>query len=155
MLDVNEKNSWKSLGKFEATKVLWWQSRIDWVRCKESLLLCLSFGNWDLVYDILLSSVLYTNITKTEWNLLIHNHLLGICSTIHNINLGNDTDSTDTFLIKTTRHLKTIWVSHISISRQNSENNGTWITAVPCTHTSCDLLNVFWLLTYCNSSNTR
>lgn len=78
------------------------------MRSEESLLFSDSLPHWDLVDDIFLSTVFYTDKTETQLNLLVHDHLLGVSTTVHNINLGDNTDGTDALGVELTRHLKTI-----------------------------------------------
>jgi hypothetical protein len=48
-----------------------------------------------LIDDVLLGSVLDTDETQTQRHFLIHEHLLGVDTTVHDIDLGDNTHSTD------------------------------------------------------------
>jgi len=78
------------------------------VRCKVGLFLGESLLDGDLIDDIFLGTVLNTDEAKTKGHFLIHDHLFGVSSTIHNIYFGNHTNGTNSLLIDLTRHLKTI-----------------------------------------------
>jgi hypothetical protein len=78
------------------------------VRAEIHLFFLNGFSNWDLVDNIFLGSVLDTDVTHSEVNLLVENHTLGIGSSVHDINLGDNTDGSDTFGINLSCHLKTI-----------------------------------------------
>lgn len=67
-----------------------------------------SFSNRNLVDNIFLSSVLDTDVTHSEVDLLVENHALGICSSVHDINFSDDTDGSDTLRIDLSCHLETI-----------------------------------------------
>jgi hypothetical protein len=75
------------------------------VRAKVHLFFLNGFGNWDLVDNIFLSSVLDTDVTHSEVNFLVKNHALGIGSSVHDINLCDNTNSSDTFGINFHCHL--------------------------------------------------
>jgi hypothetical protein len=78
------------------------------MRSKISLLFCKSLIDGNLVDNILLRSIFNTDIAETELYLLIHDHLLSVSTTVHDIDLCDDTHGTDTLFIKLLRHLKTI-----------------------------------------------
>jgi len=116
------------------------------VRSEEHTFFLDCFLNRDLVNDIFLGSVFYTNEAKSQGDFLVHNHTLCVGSSVHNINFGNDTNSTDTLGIQLLSHLQTIRSGHISISRYDDKNDGTWVGHVPVTHGTSDLLNVLRLI---------
>ena len=42
----------------------------------------------DFVNDVFLTSVLYSHITKSKFDMFIHNHFLSVGSSVHNIDLA-------------------------------------------------------------------
>lgn len=108
VLNVNEENLRQLLRQLKATKSLWWHGRIDRVGSEVSLLLCKSLIDRDLVNNILLRSIFDTDIAETELHFLIHDHLLGVSTTVHDIDLCDNTYGTDTLFIELLRHLQTI-----------------------------------------------
>ena len=155
MLDMNKKNLWKFFSKFETTKLVWRHRRVNRMRSEESLLFCDSFFNWNLIYNIFLCSVFYTDVTETKRYFLVHYHSLSICTAVHNINLCYNTNCSYTLWIELTRHLQTIWSSHISISRNNAKNNCSWVTHISMCHCASDFFNVIWLICNSNTGNSR
>ena len=76
--------------------------------CEEGSLLCDGLLDRNLIDDIFLGTILDTHESETELNFLIHDHFLGVGTSVHNIDLGDDTDGTDTLGVEVTRHLQTI-----------------------------------------------
>lgn len=72
------------------------------------LLLLNGFLNRNSINDILLRPILDANETKSQLNILTLNHSLSVCTLVHDIDLGNDTNSPNTLLVSFSRHLKTI-----------------------------------------------
>ena len=69
----------------------------------------------NLVLDVLLRAILDANEAETQLNLLVHDRTLGIGTAVHDVDLGDDTDSTDTFGVNVSRHAETLLHSHICI----------------------------------------
>jgi len=124
------------------------------VGCKVSTLFFNGFLDWNAVDNIFLRSVLDTNITKSEGDLLVHDHALGVCATIHDINLSYDTDCTDTFLVKLTRHLKAIGSCHICICGHDAKNNCAGVTYVSVGHSTSNFFDIVWLARDGNTGDT-
>ena len=91
---------------------------------KERHLFLHSGTNRDLVLDIFLSSVLYTNVTETELNLLVHDSTFGVGTSVHNVNLRDNTDSSDTLRVNSTSHTKTFLCGHISVGSDATKDDG-------------------------------
>ena len=121
---------------------------------KECLLLGQGLLHRNLIDDVLLSSVLDTDVAQTKWHLLVHEHLLGIDTTVHDINLSDNTDCTDTFGVDVTRHHKTVGGRHIGVGWQHGQDDGTWVGHISVGHCFCDLFDVLRLVTDWNTSNT-
>jgi len=125
--------------------------------CAEVELLLLNGSLHSLsIDDVLLGSVLDTNETKSKADVLTFDHSLGACSLIHDINLGDDTNCSNTLWITITSHLETIRCGQILIGWQHAENDCSTITNVPVSHGTCDLLDVIWLVRalHWNTSDT-
>lgn len=69
----------------------------------------------DSIDDILLRSILDTNETQSQVYIFSLNHTLGIGSTVHDINLGDDTNCSDALGVELSSHLETIRCGHICI----------------------------------------
>ena len=80
-------------------------------------------SNRDLVLDIFLGSVLNTDEAQTELNLLVHDSTFGVSASVHDVNLRNNTDSSDTLRVDFTRHTKTLLSGHISVSGDATKDN--------------------------------
>jgi hypothetical protein len=48
--------------------------------------------NWHFIDDVLLSAVDDTDVTQPQWDLFVHQHLLGAGALVHDIDLGDHTD---------------------------------------------------------------
>ncbi len=124
------------------------------MRLEESLLLCNSILHRYLVNDIFLGSVLDTNVSESQRYLLVHKHLLCVCTAIHNVDLRNDTDSTHTSFINFASHLQAVRVGDIRVGRNNTEDNSAGVTHVAMAHSASDLLDVFRLVTDSDTCDT-
>ena len=76
-----------------------------------------------LILDIFLSSIFDTHKAQTKLNFLIHNHALGIGSSVHNVDFCDHTHGPDTLGIDPTGHSKTFLCGHIGISCNYAEND--------------------------------
>ena len=143
--DVSEEYTRQLRCENLATKVARSHGRVDWVRVEELHLLLHRRFHRDLVLDVLLGSVLDSNETQTELDLLIHDHTLGVGSSVHDVNFGDHTDCSDTFGVNSARHTKTFLGSHISVSSHDGEHDSSRVLHVPLGHTPRDLLDVLGL----------
>ena len=76
-----------------------------------------------LILNILLRSILDADEAQTELNLLVHNHALGVRSSVHNVDLRDDTDGPDALGINSAGHSETLLRGHIRIGCDNAEND--------------------------------
>lgn len=107
------------------------------------------------IHNILLRSVFDSYEAKSEVNILAFEHTFCVGTFVHNINFCDNTNCSYTFWIKLTSHLKTIRCSHICVCRQYTKNEGSWISAIPCSHIFCNFFDVFILTVNWDSCNTR
>jgi len=89
----------KPLGKCFGASVAWRKGGVDRMGGKEVLLELQGFLYSDFVLNIKLRSALNTDVTKLHLNFLTQQHFSGIGTFIHNINLGNNTKSSDTIRV--------------------------------------------------------
>ena len=118
------------------------------MRVKVSLLLIFGFLNTQLQLDILLGSVFHTNESESEVDFLIHDHPLCIGSSVHDIDLRDHTNSSDTFSIQSSCCPNTFRSGHISISRHHTQDDSPRVSAVSLNHIPSDLFDVFSLACY-------
>ena len=111
-------------------------------------------SNWNLVYNIFLSSVLYTYVSHAKWDFLIHDHALGVGTSIHDIDFCDNTDCSDTFGIKLSSHLEAVGGRHIGVGWHDAKNNSPRITDISVGHGASNLLNVIRLISDGNTSDT-
>lgn len=69
------------------------------------LLLLLSLQDRNTINNILLGPVFDTNETKSQMDVLALNHSLGIGTLVHDVDLCDDTDSSDTLGVDFPGHL--------------------------------------------------
>ena len=129
---------------------------IDWVLCEPSFLLLESDGNALGVENVLLVSVLHTNVSQSQWYFLAGKHLLSVSSSIHNIDLGDNTQGSDTLGVELLRKLESVGGGDIGVSRDNTKNDRSNVLSVSSTHALRDFLNVLVLVgpLHWNSGNT-
>jgi hypothetical protein len=111
-------------------------------------------GDWNLVDDIFLSSVLNTDVTHTKWNFLVHDHALGVCTSIHDVDLGDYTDCSDTLRVELSSHLEAIRSCHIGVGWHDTKDNGSWVTNVSMSHGASNLFDVVGLISDSNTCDT-
>ena len=102
--------------------------------------------DWNSIDNILLRPILNSNETKSKCDIFSFYHSLSTCTFIHDINFSDDTDSSNTFWVNLSCHLKTIGSGHINISWEYAQNDCSRITNVSISHRSGDLFNVIWLI---------
>ena len=98
-----------------------------------------------LILNVLLRTILDADEAETQLDLLIHDSALGIGTTVHDIDLGNDTYSSDALRIDTACHTETFLSGHISIGRDDAKNDRARVANVPLRHAASDLLDVLRL----------
>jgi hypothetical protein len=108
VLDVSEQDVCQLLNENITTEGSRGHTRVDRVGTEIHSFFLDSFSNRNLVDDIFLSSVLDSDITHSEVDLLVENHALGVGSSVHDINFSDDTDGSDTLRIDLSCHLETI-----------------------------------------------
>jgi len=79
-------------------------------------------------------------------NIFSLDHALGVCTAVHDINFGYDTDGSNTFWIELSCHLKTVGGCHILVCRQHAEDDSPGIGDIAVGHRSGDLLDVAGLV---------
>ena len=142
---MSEEYTGQLRGENLAAKVTWRHGRVNWVRVEELHLLLHRCFDRDLVLDVLLGSVLDSNETQTELDLLVHDHTLGVGSSVHDVNLSDHTDRSDTLGVNSARHTKTFLSSHISVGSHDGKHDSSRVLHVPLGHRPRDLLDVRWL----------
>ena len=92
---------------------------------EEELSLCdQSVADWDFLFDLELGSALAAEVAKlqgVDGSLQVFE---GICASIHQVNLGDDSDSPVASWVDLSRQLQSIRYSEVSISRRYRENQG-------------------------------
>lgn len=78
----------------------------------------------DSVQDVLLGPVLDSDEPETERHIFTLDHPLGVGTPVHDINLGDNTNSTDTLWVHLSRHLQTVRRRHIGIRWKHAEDDG-------------------------------
>lgn len=146
MLDMGEQNTCQFLCKHITTEKARRHGRVNWVRTEVHALFFNGSRHRNLVNNILLSSVLDTNVTHSEGHFLVHDHPLGTNTSVHDIELGKDTDSADTLRVELTSHLETIRGGHIGVSGNNTENNSARVRHVSAAHIFSNLFDVLSLV---------
>jgi len=64
-----------------------------------------SLFDWNSIDNILLGSILDSNEAKSECDILSFDHSLCVGTLVHDINLGDNTNSSNTFWIQLSCHL--------------------------------------------------
>ena len=99
--------------------------------------------DWHSVDDIFLSPVDNTDVSKFQMDLLVHQHLLGGCSLVHDVDLGYDTDRSFSVLVPVPGEFQAVRNCHILVGRNHTKNDGLGVLAVSSRHSGGDLLDIF------------
>lgn len=135
-----------AMSQIRSAKVLLRHRRINRVRRKVRLLLIEGGIDAHVGVDVLLRAVLYANIAETHWYFLPHDHSLRICSSVHDVDLGDHTEGADALFIDLASHLQSITCSHVCVRRNNAEDDSSWVLNVAHGHLAGDLFDVLWLV---------
>ena len=115
------------------------------MRIEEAHFLLHSRLHGNLIHDVLLGSVLDADESETKLDFLVHDHAFSVGTTVHDINFGDHTHSSDALGVDAASHSKTLLGSHISVSSHYAQNDGSGVTHVAFSHATSDLLDVFRL----------
>lgn len=109
MLNVRKQYLSQFSGQVANTQQILRHGRVNRVSHEKQLLFldCRLYS--DSVDNILLWPVLDTNETQSQEHVLAFNHSLGVCTFVHDINFGDNSDSSNTFWIQLSGHLQTVW----------------------------------------------
>lgn len=146
MLDMGEQDFSELVGEDVTSKEARRHGGVNRVRAEVHTLLLNSGLNRNPVNNILLSSVLNSNVTHSQGHFLIHDHPLGTHSSVHDIKFSQHSDSADTLRIKLTSHLETIRGGHIGIGGDNAENNSARVRHVSAAHIFGNCFDVLLLV---------
>lgn len=108
MLDMGEENLGQLGRQVVNTKQSLWHGRVNGVCAEIELLLFNGLFDWNAINDILLRSIFDSNKSEPQRDIFTFDHSFGICTLVHNVDLGDHTNSPDTFRIALPRHLKTV-----------------------------------------------
>ena len=106
------------------------------------------------VENVLLRPIFDSNKAESELDILALEHSFGICSLVHDVDLGDYTDGSDALWIEFPGHLQAIRSSHICIGWQHAEDDCSVVTAVPGCHVFGYFLDVFVLAVDRNTSDS-
>lgn len=154
VLDVSEQDLGELGSEHSNTQEARGHGRVDRVSVEVKLFLGDGLLDGKLVNDILLSSVLDTDETESELDFLVEDHALGVGTSVHDIDLGDDTNSSNTLGVELTSHLETIGGGHIGVGGHDAKNNGSGVRNVSVGHGLGDLLNVIRLVTQGDTGDT-
>ena len=99
MTNVSEQDASHFCGEHLTPKIARWHSRIDRMGIEKCHFLCHGLLDRDLILNVLLCSVLDAYKTQTKLNLLVHDHSFGVCASVHDIDLCDHTNGSDTLRI--------------------------------------------------------
>ena len=152
---MEEHDLTKSIGEISNTKLCLIHTNINLMRVEVSFFFLDSFFDSNLINNILFGSILDSNVTMKKWYVLALEHSFCISTPVHDIDLSDSSDCSDTLRIQLHCHLETIRGSDISISGTYTQNNSHWISTILSTHRFCNLFNILRLILNCNTCDTR
>ena len=105
MLNVGEENLSQLGGQVVDAQQALRHRRVHWMGTEIQLLLFDGLLYRNPIDDVLLGPVLDSNKTKAQVHILSLNHPFSICSLVHDINLGDDTDCSNALWVNLSCHL--------------------------------------------------
>mmetsp|Transcript_11083 Transcript_11083/g.16856 ORF Transcript_11083/g.16856 Transcript_11083/m.16856 type:complete len:282 (+) Transcript_11083:1587-2432(+) len=112
------------------------------MRVEIQLLLLDSRLHGNAVHDVLLRPVLNSDEAQAQLHVLALDHALGVGTSVHDINLGDNTDGPNTLGVQLTGHLQAIRSGHIGIRRQDTKDDCPRVAHVSVGHSTRNLLDV-------------
>jgi len=103
--NMSKKNLCQFGGQVADTQKTLRHTWVHWMSTEIQLFLLDSFSYWNSINNILLGSILDSNEAKSECDILSFDHSLSVGTFVHDINLGDNTNSSNTFWIQLSCHL--------------------------------------------------
>lgn len=108
VLDVSEHDFSQLRRQNFCSKSASWHSRVNGVSSEVELFSLDGIPDRHVVNDVLLRSVLHTDVAESQRDILTSQHALGVGTFVHDIDLGQDTNGTETLGVELSGHLETV-----------------------------------------------
>lgn len=96
--------------------------------------------------DVQLASVLHPDEPKSQWDLMAHYHILSIGTLVHDVNLSNDSNGTNSLRVNLPSHLQSITGSHVCVGWDYTKYDGSGVCYISMAHALSNLLDVLGLV---------
>lgn len=103
---------------------------------------------FNFVVDVFLRSVFNSHVAKFQRDLSVQNHARGISSSVHDIDFSDDTQSSGSFRIPLSCKMQSLRSAHISIGRDNSQDDRSIFLTISLSHFGSHLFDVIDLMTH-------
>lgn len=99
---------------------------VNWVVLEEVLLLATSIVQRQVQVDVLLGSVDHTDEAQLERVGATSEHIQCVGASVHEVQLGEDTERAETPGVNGTRKLKGIRVGQVNVGGRDGKDNAVW-----------------------------
>lgn len=154
LIDISLKHFSKTFCEGSCAQISRVNIAIDGVVAEILFFFVQSDADFNFVIDVFLRPVLDTDEAQFEWNFLIENHLGGVCTSVHDVNFCDNSQSSGSFRIPLPSQVKALRSRHVCICWNDSQNDGSLFSAVAFGHISGYSFDVH-LLTNRYTSDTR
>lgn len=154
LVDVLLQDFGESFGQGSGPQVFSVNVSVDGMASEVLLFLVECNWHFDFVVNVLLRTVLNSYKSQLERNLLVQNHLAGICTSIHDVDFGDHTQSPRPLRVPSPGQVQPLWSRHVSIGRDHCQDDRSFLGTIPLSHLYRDLLNVL-LMSNWDSGDTR
>lgn len=106
--------------------------------------------NSDIVIDIKLAPIFDSDIAIPQMHNLISEHHHGIIAPVHDVNLGQAADRTDSFRVNLPHQMEGLTIGQILIRWDHAQDDGPGLLYVFQGHLFGDLVDILWLVFHGN-----
>jgi hypothetical protein len=155
LVDVLLQHLRQSLGEGTRPQELGIEVSVDGVIPEILVLLVQRLAHPHLVVDVLLRTVLDPHVPQLQRNLAVGDHGSSVSPSVHDVDLRDHSQRTGALGVPTPGQVQPLRSSHVSVGRNNSQDNCPFLSTVTFGHFDSDLFDVCDLVPHGNLSDSR
>ncbi|KAH3667130.1 hypothetical protein OGAPHI_002779 [Ogataea philodendri] len=152
--DMVEQNGVQLLGQVWRTAVVS-LAAIGWVVLEESSFVVQSLSDGLVVLNILLSSINDRDVSGPQWDDSACQNVNNVGSLVHQIDLGQNTNGSESFRVDLSGQLQTVTIGQILIGSIDGQNDRVWFRNELHDHLTNLFLNILRLVSNRNFGQSR
>ena len=142
LVDVLLEHFGQPFGEGPSPEILEVHVAINGVALEILVLLGQSDGNFDFVVDVLLRPVLDSHVPQLQRYFSIQYHARSVSTSVHDIDLSDDSEGPSSFGVPLPPEVQTLRSSHVSVGRNDCQDDGPVLLAIPLGHFCGDFLDI-------------